>query len=152
MEQLTADAARFLSGGSPALVATAGGNGVVVQNRDDEAVIELHAVDLMSTHGAGDAFVGTSAARLGGGDKLANGVSDASATATVLVSTRRENRQKPTSAEIYKLLPKRWCLGEGMWRTDWLLDARHLFLGFAIPALSKSGSVSAYDLGRCLKP
>jgi ribokinase len=100
-------AAGFLSGGGSAVIVTAGGDGVAVQSRDYVATIEPHAIDLVSTHGAGDAFVGALAARIAGGDTLADAVTYANAAAAVLVSTKDENRRDLTSADVHALLLRR---------------------------------------------
>jgi ribokinase len=102
-----ARAAAFLSGGGSAVIVTAGGDGVAVQSSDHVATVEPHAVDLVSTHGAGDAFVGALAARIAGGDTLADAVIYANAAAAVLVATRDEDRRELTSADVHALLSRR---------------------------------------------
>jgi ribokinase len=102
-----AHAAEFLSGRGPEVIVTAGGHGVAVRSGDYVATLEPHPIDLVSTHGAGDAFVGALAARLAAGDKLADAVAYANAAAAVLVSTKDEGRRGLTSADVHELLAKR---------------------------------------------
>jgi ribokinase len=99
-------AAKFLSARGLEVIVTAGGDGVAVQSRDYVATIKPHAIDLVSTHGAGDAFVGALAARLAGGDRLVDAVSYANAAAAVLVATKDENRRDLTSADVHALLSR----------------------------------------------
>ena len=101
-----ARAAAFLSVGGAAVIVTAGGCGVAVQSRDYTATIEPHSIDLVSTHGAGDAFVGALAARMAGGETLADAAAYANAAAAVLVSTKDENRGELTSADVHEFLSR----------------------------------------------
>jgi ribokinase len=81
-------AADFLVNLARAVVVTAGGAGLALSERHgDRATVAGHAVDLVSTHGAGDCFIGWLAARLAAGETLADAAQFANAAAAVLVST-----------------------------------------------------------------
>lgn len=86
-----AHAARTLSAGFPTAIVTAGGDGVVGCRRGSEPV-ELPAlpVALVSTHGAGDVFVGTLAASLAACAGLETSLRTANEAAALHVSTRIE--------------------------------------------------------------
>jgi ribokinase len=84
-----AHAARTLSGTFPTAVVTAGGDGVAACGRGTQP-IELPAlpVELVSTHGAGDMFVGTLAATLAAGATLGDSLTAANRAAAELVSRK----------------------------------------------------------------
>jgi ribokinase len=77
-----------LSTSFPSVVVTAGGDGVVCLQRGD-AVVSLQAipVKLISTHGAGDVFVGTLAAALASSSPFATSIEAANHAAALHVST-----------------------------------------------------------------
>lgn len=80
-------AARILSRAYPVAVVTAGGEGVAcVAATGEEVAIEAIKVKLVSTHGAGDAFIGMLAASLAGGSALAEALANANRAAAELVS------------------------------------------------------------------
>ena len=99
-----ARAAAQLSSMVPAVIVTAGGDGVAVQSVDHAAVVPPHAVQLVSTHGAGDAFIGALGACLAFGDDLEHAVAYANAAAALIVSTPEEQRPGLTAAEVRRLL------------------------------------------------
>lgn len=72
------DAARTLAERFPVAVVTAGGDGVAVAERGgDGFTLPAEKVTLVSTHGAGDVFVGALAAALANGTSLHNAVARA---------------------------------------------------------------------------
>lgn len=80
-------AARILSRDYPTAIVTAGGEGVAcVTAAGEEISIEAIKVKLVSTHGAGDAFIGMLAASLAGGSALAEALANANRAAAELVS------------------------------------------------------------------
>ncbi|WP_336799985.1 ribokinase [Kaistia sp. MMO-174] len=80
-------AARILSRSYPVAVVTAGGEGVAcVTASGEEIAIAAIKVKLVSTHGAGDAFIGMLAASLAGDDLLAVALDKANRAAAELVS------------------------------------------------------------------
>ncbi len=84
----------LLGGGRRNVVITLGGDGLVVQPRDGAAVsLAAHRVTAVSTHGAGDCFVGAVASRLSRGETLIEAVTYANLAAATLVSLSRENRK-----------------------------------------------------------
>jgi ribokinase len=83
-----ANAATALSPRFPTVVVTAGGDGVVGVQRSKPAVsIAALPVKLVSTHGAGDVFVGALASALAAGQPFASSLSSANHAAAVHVST-----------------------------------------------------------------
>lgn len=83
-----AEAAASLLSFAATAVVTAGGTGVAVSRRNGENfAIAGHRVTLVSTHGAGDCFIGTLAAQLATGADLHDAVHYANAAAAVHVST-----------------------------------------------------------------
>jgi ribokinase len=71
----------------PCAVVTAGGSGVAVAARGEPArTLPAHRVEVLSTHGAGDTFVGALAARLAAGEALEAAVRYANAAAALLVA------------------------------------------------------------------
>jgi ribokinase len=87
-----AAAAAALAGRFPAVVVTAGGEGVAgVRRGEDPVVLPALPVTLVSTHGAGDAFVGALVAALAAGRSFAECLRSANAAAAAHVSTRAED-------------------------------------------------------------
>ncbi|MDX3927478.1 MAG: PfkB family carbohydrate kinase [Shinella sp.] len=81
-------AARILGRRYPAAVVTAGGDGVAfVEHGGHEAKIPAIKVKLVSTHGAGDEFIGVLAAELARGAKLERAVISGNEAAARLVSS-----------------------------------------------------------------
>jgi ribokinase len=83
-------AARVLAKSFPVAVVTAGGAGVAYAMRDgEEATIPAIKVKLISTHGAGDEFIGVLAARLLQGKPIKEALLAANEAAADLVSSQR---------------------------------------------------------------
>lgn len=83
-------AARSLSRSYPAVVVTAGGAGVVCVDRNGEEItLPAIKVDVVSTHGAGDEFIGVLAASLLEGATMPDALDAANRAAALLVSLRR---------------------------------------------------------------
>lgn len=83
-------AARVLVKSFPVAVVTAGGAGVAYATRDgEEATIPAIKIKLVSTHGAGDEFIGVLAAQLLRGDGIKAALSAANHAAAILVSSQR---------------------------------------------------------------
>jgi ribokinase len=82
-------AARILAKQYPTAVVTAGGDGVafVEQAGGFENAIPAVKVRLVSTHGAGDEFIGVLAASIARGEPLDAAVQNANRAAAILVST-----------------------------------------------------------------
>lgn len=99
-----AQAATYLSGTVPVVIVTAGGDGVAVQSADYTGIVAPHVVKLVSTHGAGDAFIGALGAGLACGERMQDAVAYANAAAALIVSTSEENRPMLTAADVRLLL------------------------------------------------
>ncbi|RRI07106.1 ribokinase [Mesorhizobium tamadayense] len=88
------EAARQLAGIYPAAVVTAGGEGVAYHDRNGHAfALAAIPVKVVSTHGAGDEFVGAFAAALSRGEPVEAAVAAANAAAARLVSMPEGERQ-----------------------------------------------------------
>jgi len=86
-----AAAAEALARRFPAVVVTAGGEGVAGVRRGEEPVVlPALPVTLVSTHGAGDAFVGALVTALAAGHPFAECLRSANAAAATHVSTRAD--------------------------------------------------------------
>lgn len=86
-------AAEFLASRFAAVVVTAGRDGVAFQDRAGRKIsLPSVPVKVESTHGAGDMFVGTFAARLACGDSLQAALGSANEQAAKLVSTPEKDR------------------------------------------------------------
>lgn len=89
-----AQAARRLVDLCPVVIVTAGGEGVACCDRTGEAfALPAIPVKLVSTHGAGDEFVGALAAALARGEGMRAAVTAANAASALLVSTPEAERQ-----------------------------------------------------------
>jgi ribokinase len=97
-------AAQRLTTRVPAVVVTAGGHGLALRSAAGSAVIGAHAVALVSTHGAGDSFVGALAAQLSRGVPLEQAAVYANAAAAVLVATPEAARHALSHQETEALL------------------------------------------------
>jgi ribokinase len=87
-----AAAAAVLARRFPSVVVTAGGDGVAGMRRGEAPVIlPALPVTLVSTHGAGDAFVGALVAALAAGRPFAECLRSANAAAATHVSTRADD-------------------------------------------------------------
>jgi len=88
------DAARILASAFGTVLVTAGGDGVAAADRGGLALcVAGIPVVVASTHGAGDAFVGTLAAALAKGNSLSTCIEAANAEAGRLVSTPEADRR-----------------------------------------------------------
>jgi ribokinase len=92
--EMAARAAARLAARFKSVVVTAGGDGVASFDRSGRALkLASIKVAVASTHGAGDAFVGTLAARMAVGDPFEVALSTANIEAAKLVSTPEEERE-----------------------------------------------------------
>lgn len=81
------EAARVLLGRCRAVIVTAGGAGAVYRDRQGiRHAVPAEKVQVVSTHGAGDCYVGTLAARLTAGDTIEAAMGAAGHAAALLVS------------------------------------------------------------------
>lgn len=88
-----AKAAGMLVGFYPAAIVTAGGEGVAYRDRDGQAfALPAMPVEVVSTHGAGDEFVGAFAAWLARGEPVEAALAAANAAAASLVATPERER------------------------------------------------------------
>ncbi|NTF33564.1 ribokinase [Rhizobium skierniewicense] len=86
-------AAKILAQTYPEVVVTAGGAGVAYASRDGgELVIGAIKVEVQSTHGAGDEFIGVLAAELAAGHAMIDALGQANRAAAKLVSTSERDR------------------------------------------------------------
>ncbi|MER8829950.1 ribokinase [Mesorhizobium sp. M0938] len=89
-----AEAARMLIDFYPAAIVTAGGEGVAYCDRDGQAfALAAIPVKVVSTHGAGDEFVGAFAAGLARGLQVEAAITAANAAAALLVATPERERE-----------------------------------------------------------
>lgn len=79
-------AANALSGKVGTVIVTAGGDGVAIASEDTKFAMEAIPVELVSTHGAGDMFVGTLCAELASKTGLHKAVETANRAAAIHVS------------------------------------------------------------------
>lgn len=94
-----AAAAEALAKDFPSVVVTAGGNGVAGMRRgEDPVVLPALPVKLVSTHGAGDTFVGALVAALATGQPFAECLRAANAAAAAHVSMAVSPRTEPARA------------------------------------------------------
>ena len=90
---------------APCAIVTAGGDGLAAANRDGFALtLPAHPVGVVSTHGAGDAFVGALAARLADGSALADALGYANAAAALTVASSAPERAGLGPADVTRLL------------------------------------------------
>jgi ribokinase len=87
------EAAKRLANVFPEVVVTAGGAGVAFASRDgDEILIAAMKVEVESTHGAGDEFIGVLAAEIASGKTMKAALQKANMDAAKLVSTPEKDR------------------------------------------------------------
>lgn len=98
------EAAVHLAPVAPSVIVTAGEQGLAVNHEGAVYSLPSHNVRLISTHGAGDAFVGALAARLAHKDIFHGAVSYANAAAAVIVSTPEDQRGMLSASDVYKIL------------------------------------------------
>ena len=88
------EAARRLVDAYPAAIVTAGGEGVAYCDRNGQAfALAAIPVKVVSTHGAGDEFVGAFAAGLARGEPVESAIAAANAAAALLVATPELERE-----------------------------------------------------------
>lgn len=86
-------AATALRGLAPRTVVTAGAHGVAFAGEGEQGMVAAIPVPVVSTHGAGDAFVGALAARLAAGSGLAEACAYANEAAAAVVATPEGGRR-----------------------------------------------------------
>jgi ribokinase len=102
------EAATLLSKRIANAVVTAGGLGLAVAERGNTPCAEAaHPVQLVDTHGAGDAFIGALAARWASGAPVAEAVRFANAAAAIFVSTPADQKKLVTSDRVTRFLSER---------------------------------------------
>jgi ribokinase len=102
------EAAALLSEQVAHVVVTAGGLGLAVAEHGNTPYAEAaHAVKLIDTHGAGDAFIGALAARWASGASVAEAVRFANAAAALFVSTPTDQKKNVTSDQVTRFLSER---------------------------------------------
>lgn len=84
-------------------VLTLGGDGLVIAGGDGCETLSAYPVDVISTHGAGDAFIGALAVRLCQGDDLSSAAHFANAAAALHVSTPVNERDMISAQAIESL-------------------------------------------------
>lgn len=98
-------AARALAAlGPPGIILTLGGDGLVITDSDGVHHLEAHAVDVISTHGAGDAFLGAFAAERDRGGSLMAATAFGQAAAALHVSTPVAERSRISRASVEAFL------------------------------------------------
>lgn len=98
------EAAVYLAPQAPSVIVTAGEQGLAIYHEGAVYSLPSHNVRLISTHGAGDAFVGALAARLAQQDIFQDAASYANAAAAVIVSTPEDQRGALSASDVYKVL------------------------------------------------
>jgi len=84
-----------LGAGRRNVIITLGGDGLVVQERGQSVVrLGAHPVAVVSSHGAGDCFIGALASRLAQGQTLIEAARFANRAAAVYVSLREQDRNQ----------------------------------------------------------
>jgi ribokinase len=101
-------AAALLSEQVAHVVVTAGGMGLAVAERGKSPYAEAaHPVNLVDTHGAGDAFIGALAARWASGVSIVEAVRFANAAAALFVSTPADQKKTVTLDKVTRFLSER---------------------------------------------
>ncbi len=104
LEEAELAAHRLLEAGFAAVIVTAGGSGSVVMESGQPARrIRAHAIKLVSTHGAGDAYIGALASRLASGHPLMEAAEFANAAAALIVSTPLSERSQIDTGQVERL-------------------------------------------------
>ena len=86
------------------VVVTLGERGVLVLHGDLEELLPAHAVEVVDTVGAGDAFCGALGARLAAGDELCVAARYANAAAALAVTREGAEPSIPTALQVADLL------------------------------------------------
>jgi ribokinase len=89
------------------IIETRGGDGLNISAAGQTQFVPAFKVPVISTHGAGDCFVGAMAARLCVGDDLKLAATYASAAAALHVSSNAEARAAITPKDVFKLMETR---------------------------------------------
>jgi ribokinase len=90
-----------LGAGLRDVVITLGGEGLVLQSKGERPVfLSPHPVEVVSSHGAGDCFVGVLSARLAAGKSLSDSCAAANQTAARYVGLSEEQRASCNLVEI----------------------------------------------------
>jgi ribokinase len=100
-----AEAAARLSSPATKVIVTAGGMGLAVAECGQPPQVQAaHAVNLVDTHGAGDAFIGALVARLVEGASLFEATRFANAAASLFVSTPSDQKKSVTFDRVARFL------------------------------------------------
>lgn len=86
--------------GPPGIIITLGREGLVIADNDGVHHLAAHAVDVISTHGAGDAFLGAFAAERDRGGSLMAAAAFGQAAAALHVSTPVAERSRISRASV----------------------------------------------------
>lgn len=84
------------------VIVTLGGEGLVLTRDDGYLEVPAPKSDVVSTHGAGDMFVGAFAARLAHGDGVEAAVAFAQTAASLLVGSTMEERREITPGRVQR--------------------------------------------------
>lgn len=90
--------------GPGTVILTLGGEGLLLHEADHTRHLPAHRVPVVSTHGAGDAFLGALAAALDLGQDMDAACKFAQAAAALHVSVPVDDRARITSADVARLL------------------------------------------------
>jgi ribokinase len=105
------EAAQVLDGappGRPGVVITLGGDGLAFQRKGQRARrLEPHRVEVVSSHGAGDCFLGALAARLARGDDLGDACEWANAAAALFVSRDGPGQASMAGRDVDEFVTRR---------------------------------------------
>ena len=103
-----AEAAALLSSQVTNVIVTAGGMGLAVAECGQPPQAHAaHAVNLVDTHGAGDAFIGALVARLVDGSSVLEATRFANAAASLFVSTPADQKKSVTFERVARFLSDR---------------------------------------------
>jgi ribokinase len=86
--------------GPPTVILTLGADGLVARHGGQTTSRAAHLVQVVSTHGAGDCFVGTLAAELDRGADLPQALDFAQGAAALLVSMAEDGRRPPAASQV----------------------------------------------------
>jgi ribokinase len=90
--------------GPGVVIVTLGGEGLVAASAEGVVRMAASKVEVVSTHGAGDAFTGALAARLAKGDGLGEALTFAQGAAALTVATEPERRGELTDGKVRAFL------------------------------------------------
>jgi ribokinase len=103
-ERAVAAASRLRTHPDQVVVTTLGARGCVAVSGADVVTVPGLRVNVVDTTGAGDSFIGATAARLAAGDELKTAISYANAAAALTVQRQGAGPSMPTAAEMHRLL------------------------------------------------